>query len=828
MQNVTSIAILFKTTNTPRKQRQQFQPFEAMNKICEMDAPLISAQQQNTFTRWINQQLKVVNSSIIDLECDLCDGIQLIKLAQVLSGKKIPRYNKQPSMRTQKLDNVSLVLKFFQEQEGIKIVNIGKWKKIGWCASRNKQYAHSGPEPKVDSGSDLDPNPPLLHLQPTLTTTDQTSNSTTTHSKDNTTPRQRLMAWIKSKLPADAPVTNFTSDWNDGLALGGLVNACVPGSCADWREWRPDEALQNTLKAMQAAEDNLGVGRLITPEELINPLIDEKSIMTYLSQFPRAKPQPRGRISGIEESPLVGQTTHFFVDLENRNGNQQHLEPEVQVVDPQGNVLLPVSVDQNTAFPTRYDTSFVPKQPGKHKIIVTLTQKSDPTDTNQQPDLHLKLNELTVTAVPAPTLTGLSSPAQLGDQQKFRVTNVDEERQLDVLVVDPQGKEVVVDCQECVGSSRSFPLRVTAPVAVDAVVWGRGLCPQGTCAGDELPIHVENCSGPVEVTVTTKEGLLVPVTQLTSPPQTSRNIKRESIQDKSRAQEHVHNPSDRSWSGKRYSWPQGPFYVDTKGNTNLLEFSIEGPSKTDIHCVDNEDGTAVVEYTPSSSGKLPFIVMVEDEDDSNKEDAISTSNSNLQTPLQIRASGFEEWNKSSVGDPFKFSIGKSNNLEGKPLEVTVYDPELKKIDTLKTHSTSTSHNFSFLPEKPGKHVISVTTEDGVAVAGWPFPVVVRPALELSNLRVFDLELQTVGSIDVEALISDPEGLPTSVDLVGDNGGLFTATYTPTKTGEHKIKVLVEREPCFDIKIDVGAAVKTDEDNNGLNGRDGVHPHQTKA
>lgn len=38
------------------------------------------------------------------------------------------------------------------------------------------------------------------------------------------------------------------------------------------------------------------------------------------------------------------------------------------------------------------------------------------------------------------------------------------------------------------------------------------------------------------------------------------------------------------------------FYVDSRGNTNILEFSIEGASKTDINCIDNGDGTAIVEY----------------------------------------------------------------------------------------------------------------------------------------------------------------------------------------------------------------------------------------
>lgn len=59
-------------------------------------------------------------------EDGLCDGIKLIALVEALSGRSLPRYNKKPAMRTQKLDNVSLVLKFLQEEEKIKIVNIGE------------------------------------------------------------------------------------------------------------------------------------------------------------------------------------------------------------------------------------------------------------------------------------------------------------------------------------------------------------------------------------------------------------------------------------------------------------------------------------------------------------------------------------------------------------------------------------------------------------------------------------------------------------------------------------------------------------------------------
>lgn len=41
------------------------------------------------------------------------------------------------------------------------------------------------------------------------------------------TPKQRLLNWIRNHLPSDVPVTNFTSDWNDGIALGALVSFII-------------------------------------------------------------------------------------------------------------------------------------------------------------------------------------------------------------------------------------------------------------------------------------------------------------------------------------------------------------------------------------------------------------------------------------------------------------------------------------------------------------------------------------------------------------------------------------------------------------------------
>ena len=55
--------------------------------------------QQNTFTRWANEHLKQCDKVIEDLGTDLSDGLKLIALVEVLSGKKMPRHNKKPNFR---------------------------------------------------------------------------------------------------------------------------------------------------------------------------------------------------------------------------------------------------------------------------------------------------------------------------------------------------------------------------------------------------------------------------------------------------------------------------------------------------------------------------------------------------------------------------------------------------------------------------------------------------------------------------------------------------------------------------------------------------------
>ena len=83
--------------------------------------------QKNTFTNWINEQLKNENESVADLKRDFVDGVKLIKLINSLqtpNSKVSKRYFKHPRNQHESLENITLALNAITE-DGIRLVNIG-------------------------------------------------------------------------------------------------------------------------------------------------------------------------------------------------------------------------------------------------------------------------------------------------------------------------------------------------------------------------------------------------------------------------------------------------------------------------------------------------------------------------------------------------------------------------------------------------------------------------------------------------------------------------------------------------------------------------------
>ena len=77
----------------------------------------------------------------------------------------------------------------------------------------------------------------------------------------------------------------MTTDWNDGVALSALNEFCQPGLSPNYKSLDPEARLHNTSAAMDAAEKNFKIPKVLSPEFFVSPLIDELSMMTYLSYY---------------------------------------------------------------------------------------------------------------------------------------------------------------------------------------------------------------------------------------------------------------------------------------------------------------------------------------------------------------------------------------------------------------------------------------------------------------------------------------------------------------------------------------------------------------
>ncbi|XP_022533122.2 filamin-A isoform X2 [Astyanax mexicanus] len=322
--------------------------------------------QKNTFTRWCNEHLRCMDKQINDLRFDLSDGLNLICLLEVLSHKRMFRkYHARPTLRQLKLDNVSVALEFL-DHEKIKLVSI-------------------------DSKAIVDGNLKLilglvwtliLHYSISIPVWEDDASDTVT----KLTPEMRLLGWIQSKVP-ELPINNFSQDWQDGKALGALVDGLAPGLCPDWESWDTVQRVTNTREAMQQADDWLGVPQVIAPEEILDPGVDEQSVMTYLSLFPKARLKPgaplkpktvpkpkacRATGRGLQARGLrVDQVADFKVDTHKAGpGNLA-----VHIIGPTGNE---VAVKQREALEGISSFEYMPGDEGDYTVDITWANQHIP------------------------------------------------------------------------------------------------------------------------------------------------------------------------------------------------------------------------------------------------------------------------------------------------------------------------------------------------------------------------------------------------------------------------------------------------------------------
>ena len=96
--------------------------------------------------------------------------------------------------------------------------------------------------------------------------------------------KKAMMGWIATVVP-EYHISNFKMDWNDGRVLCGMVDCIRPGLSPNHYDLDKTHGLDNCRLGMDLAEQHLDIPKVLSPEDLNNPEVDDLSVMTYLSYF---------------------------------------------------------------------------------------------------------------------------------------------------------------------------------------------------------------------------------------------------------------------------------------------------------------------------------------------------------------------------------------------------------------------------------------------------------------------------------------------------------------------------------------------------------------
>ncbi|XP_043363133.1 plectin isoform X9 [Dermochelys coriacea] len=246
--------------------------------------------QKKTFTKWVNKHLIKAQRHVSDLYEDLRDGHNLISLLEVLSGDTLPRERdlirslrlprEKGRMRFHKLQNVQIALDYLKHRQ-VKLVNI-----------RNDDIADGNPKLTLGLIWTI-----ILHFQ--------ISDIQVSGQSEDMTAKEKLLLWSQRMVEGYQGLhcDNFTTSWRDGRLFNAIIHHHKP-MLIDMNKVYRQTNLENLDQAFTVAERDLGVTRLLDPEDVDVPQPDEKSIITYVSSLYDVMPRVPEVSVGIKANEL--------------------------------------------------------------------------------------------------------------------------------------------------------------------------------------------------------------------------------------------------------------------------------------------------------------------------------------------------------------------------------------------------------------------------------------------------------------------------------------------------------------------------------------------
>ncbi|XP_045071669.1 filamin-C-like isoform X16 [Coregonus clupeaformis] len=233
-----------------------------------------------------------------------------------------------------------------------------------------------------------------------------------------------------------------------------------------------------------------------------------------------------------------------------------------------------------------------------------------------------------------------------------------------------------------------------------------------------------------------------------------------------------------------------------------LSLAVEGPSKAEINCKDNKDGTCTVSYLPTVPGDYNIIVKFDDKHIAGSpytakitgDDNMRTSQLNVGTATDVSLK-ISETDLSSLTASIRAPSGNEEPCLLKRL------PN-RHIGEPLARPGSQSIGISFTPKEVGEHVVSVK-KNGTHVTNSPFKIMVGQSEigDASKVKVFGQGLVEGHTFEVAEFIVDTRnagygglGLsiegPSKVDINCEDveDGTCKVTYCPAEPGNYIINI----------------------------------------
>ncbi|XP_032078023.1 filamin-C-like [Thamnophis elegans] len=221
-----------------------------------------------------------------------------------------------------------------------------------------------------------------------------------------------------------------------------------------------------------------------------------------------------------------------------------------------------------------------------------------------------------------------------------------------------------------------------------------------------------------------------------------------------------------------------------------LSLAVEGPSKAEITCKDNKDGTCTVSYLPTAPGDYNIIVRFDDKH-------IPGS------PFTAKITGDDSMRTSqlNVGTSTDVSL-KITESDLSLLTASIRAPSGNEEPCLLKRLPNRHIGISFTPKEVGEHVVSVK-KSGKHVTNSPFKIMVGQSEigDASKVKVSGKGLVEGRTFEMSEFIVDTRtagygglGLsiegPSKVDINCEDmeDGTCKVTYSPTEPGNYIINI----------------------------------------